>query len=113
MRDEKISNIVCSLKLSLLCIKIYSHEFYSYFSVFFTRMYSYVFVCILCIVCIRMYSYVPICYSYASRIISRTVVVCIRMFRMLLVCYPYVLVWCLSHDRRVCARFVMGGDSVV
>ena len=65
------------LNLSLLCVKIYSYEFYSYFFVLF---HSYLFVCI------RVYPYVSrtrmliVCQSYVS--------VCTRM---LLVCYSYVI----------------------
>ena len=65
------------VRLSLLCIKNYSYEFFSYFFIFF---YSYVFVCI------RMYRYVSrmllVCYSFVSRMYPY-VLVCS-------VCYSYV-----------------------
>lgn len=64
-------------KLSLLCIKIYSYEFYSYFSVFY---YSYVSVWYSYVS--RMYSYVSVCsvcYPYVTRMYSCGVVVMISL----------------------------------
>ena len=65
------------LKLALLCIKIYSYEFYSYFFRIF------VLVCIRMYKCVsRMYSYVPyvtrmlpVCYPYVTRMYSCSVLV--------------------------------------